>query len=77
MICCDTYLITEMVSCTDGHLFCPECLRNYAKEIVYGQAQVNSVFGTFTAVDNQKICHSLKVLLTCLNVECKCGFTRG
>lgn len=38
-ICCDELLIYEMVPCTDGHLFCTECLRNHAREIVFGQAK--------------------------------------
>uniref|UniRef100_A0A915I8Y2 E3 ubiquitin-protein ligase RNF216 UBA domain-containing protein n=1 Tax=Romanomermis culicivorax TaxID=13658 RepID=A0A915I8Y2_ROMCU len=39
IICCDEYLIFEMMPCAEGHLFCCNCLRNHAKEIIYGQAK--------------------------------------
>ena len=39
--CCfaDTDLL-EMVQCSEGHLFCMECLRRYANEAIHGQGKV-------------------------------------
>lgn len=38
-ICCDEYLFDEMKPCTEGHLFCQNCLRNHAQQVLYGQAK--------------------------------------
>lgn len=44
-ICFGEYIISEqMIACADGHLFCTECLRKYAKEAIYGQIKVSTNF---------------------------------
>ena len=37
--CCYIELLDNMVQCAEGHLFCVDCLRGYAQEVVYGQAR--------------------------------------
>eukprot|EP00794_Sanderia_malayensis_P008922 gene8922-9874_t len=33
--------VMQMVQCTEGHLFCSECLKSYAKEAIYGSGKTN------------------------------------
>lgn len=41
MCCCDTNEFSQMVSCTEGaHLFCEDCINNYAKSQVFGSGNL-------------------------------------
>jgi TRIAD3 protein (E3 ubiquitin-protein ligase RNF216) len=39
--CYGDYPFDEMVQCTEGHLFCRDCLRKYAEETVFGKGQTD------------------------------------
>ena len=38
--CFGTFPFEQMVQCYEGHLFCQECLKSYAREAVFGQGKV-------------------------------------
>lgn len=38
--------VDKMVQCSDGHLFCSDCLQRYAQEAIHGQGKViNNIQG--------------------------------
>ena len=38
--CYNEIIFEEMVQCSEGHLFCVECLQNYSKEAIYGSSKL-------------------------------------
>ena len=42
--CFGDFMFEAMVQCYEGHLFCKECLQNYAKEAVFGSGHVSVKF---------------------------------
>lgn len=67
MCCCDTNEFSQMVACEEGaHLFCEECLNNYAKHQVFSSGNLGM----------DKKTKKPALALQCLYGDCAAGFDR-
>ena len=64
-ICCDDFLIDQMVACRDSnHLFCTECLRRHAQELVFGAGRLGKSNGD----------DDMLIELMCMSDKCSSTF---
>ncbi len=62
----EEFAFEEMTQCTDGHLFCKECLVKYAQEAVFGSGRVSHLFRLSSL-------WGYLYLLKCITGNCVCS----
>ena len=65
--CFEEVAIEEMVSCKDGHLYCMECVRKYAEEMIFGSGSLGISKETGEAATE----------LSCIDLDCSSCFSHS